>query len=63
MQMSNISSASNPRYYRVFEVYPFLSDNVTTLSFLRGYFFTSTIAAKLYVSVSVVSTINYQVYI
>lgn len=61
--MSNISTGSNTRFYRVFEVYTFSTDNVTALAFLRGYFFTSSNAAKLYISVSVISTANYQVYI
>lgn len=59
MQMSNISTGSNTRYYRVYEVYPFSTDNVTAMSLLRGYFFTSSVAAKIYVTVNVISTANY----
>ena len=61
--MSNVSSGSNTRYYSVSEAYPFATDNVTALAFLRGYFFTSTVAAKLYVSVNVTSIAIYQVYV
>lgn len=61
--MTNISTGSNTRYHRVYEVYSFATDNATALAFLRGYFFNSTIAAKLYVYVNVISSANYQVYI
>lgn len=63
IQMSNISTSSGTRYYRVYEVFPFTTDNYTALAFIRGFYFTNTIAAKLYVYVYSISIANYQVYI